>query len=279
MNRLRPWLLLSICLPIAGLSAQEQAPARTIAPTDNLVVDGIPPIPAALAVDVRRYTESRGASLSGWHPVEREILISTRFGNTNQLHRVRTPGGARTQLTFFEEPVGGGSYERKTGKYIIFGRDVGGNEFNQLYRYDVATGAVTLLTDGGRSQNGGVNWNNAGDRIAYTRVLPDVEDMVGGANDLVGALSVNDLTRFLDGMHTAWAGRGPQVHDLIGQVGQLTSTYTAQRDDLLRVIDGVAVITQEVAASGDTLWHKRLRGLFSTSPLLVGDKLLRIEIP
>jgi len=169
MNHLRPWLLLSIslCLPLAGLSTQEQAAARTIAPTDNLVVDGIPSIPAALAGEVRRYTESRGASLSGWHPVEREILISTRFGNTSQLHRVRMPGGARTQLTFFEEPVGGGTYERKTGKYIVFGRDVGGNEFNQLYRYDVANGAVTLLTDGGRSQNGGVNWNHAGDRIAY----------------------------------------------------------------------------------------------------------------
>ena len=136
MNHRRSWLLLSVslCLPLARLSAQEQTAARTIAPADNLVVDGIPPIPAALAGEVRRYTESRGASLSGWHPVEREILNSTRFGNTSQLHRVRMPGGARTQLTFFEEPVGGGTYERKTGKYIVFGRDLGGNESNQLFR-------------------------------------------------------------------------------------------------------------------------------------------------
>jgi dipeptidyl aminopeptidase/acylaminoacyl peptidase len=153
---------LSLPLPLAG-----QAPPRVIAPTDNLVVDGIPPIPAGLAGDVRRYTESRGASLSNWHPVEREILISTRFGNTSQLHRVRMPGGDRTQLTFFEEPIGGGTYEPKTGRYIVFGRDVGGNEFAQLYRYDVANGAVTLLTDGGRSQNGGVRWTNAGHRFAY----------------------------------------------------------------------------------------------------------------
>ena len=171
MARPRPWFFLAVtlCLPLAGLAAatQDQAPARVIAASDNLVVDGIPPIPSALAGEVRRYTESRGASLAGWHPVEREILISTRFGNTSQLHRVRMPGGARTQLTFFEEPIGGGTYERKTGKYIVFGRDIGGNEFNQLYRYDVANGAVTLLTDGGRSQNGGTRWNHAGDRIAY----------------------------------------------------------------------------------------------------------------
>ena len=161
-------LAVALCLPFSGLAAatQKQSPAR-IVPTDNLVVDGIPPIPSSLSAEVRRYTESRGASFSNWHPVEREILISTRFGNTSQLHRVRMPGGARTQLTFFEEPIGGGTYEPKAGRYIVFGRDVGGNEFNQLYRYDVANGAVTLLTDGGRSQNGGTRWNTAGDRIAY----------------------------------------------------------------------------------------------------------------
>ncbi len=49
----------------------------------------------------------------------------------------------------------------------MFGRDVGGDEFSQLYRLDLPTGTVSLLTDGRRSQNGGVRWSNAGDRIAY----------------------------------------------------------------------------------------------------------------
>src|SRR5690606_1803371 len=50
----------------------------------------------------------------------------------------------------------------------VFSRDTGGNEFGQLYRHDVATGTVTLLTDGGRSQNGGVRWNHAKNRFAYS---------------------------------------------------------------------------------------------------------------
>jgi len=148
-------------------SVRAQGGAGTIAPGDNLVVDGLPAIPAALAAQVRRYTESRGAGLADWHPIRRELLITTRFGNTTQLHHVKMPGGARRQLTFFDEPVAGGSFEPKTGRYILFGRDVGGNEFNQLYRYDAADGKVTLLTDGGRSQNGGTVWSTAGDRIAY----------------------------------------------------------------------------------------------------------------
>ena len=140
---------------------------QTLTVPDNLVIDGVPGIPAALPADVRRYTEARSASLSDWHPLRREMLIATRFGNTAQVHVVRMPLGARTQLTFFDEPVQGASFDPKDGSYVVFARDVGGNEFSQLYRYDVATGQVTLLTDGGRSQNGGVTWNRAGDRIAY----------------------------------------------------------------------------------------------------------------
>ena len=153
--------LVSVAVP--GPRAQ----VRPLAPAENLVADGIPSIPASLAEEVRRYTESRAAQLADWHPARRELLISTRFGNTAQIHHVKVPGGARTQLTFFSEPIGSASFEPQQGRYFVFGKDVGGNEFAQLYRFDVANGAVTLLTDGGRSQNGGVVWNRKGDQIAY----------------------------------------------------------------------------------------------------------------
>ncbi|HYE59161.1 MAG TPA: S9 family peptidase, partial [Rhodothermales bacterium] len=134
---------------------------------ENLVAEGLPPIPATLASETRRYTEARSASFLDWHPTRREMLISTRFANTPQLHRVAAPGGARTQLTFFDEPIGSGTYS-PDGASIVFSRDIGGNEFAQLYRLDLGTGRTTLLTDGGRSQNGGVVWSNRGDRMAYT---------------------------------------------------------------------------------------------------------------
>jgi dipeptidyl aminopeptidase/acylaminoacyl peptidase len=153
-------------LAAIGVAAQDK-PVRTIPPTANLVVDGIPAIPASLVDDVRRYTESRPASFADWHPTRREMLISTRFGNTPQIHQVKLPGGARTQLTFFDEPIGSATYEPQQGRYFVFGKDVGGNEFAQLYRYDTADGRITLLTDGGRSQNGGPVWSTKGDRLAY----------------------------------------------------------------------------------------------------------------
>jgi dipeptidyl aminopeptidase/acylaminoacyl peptidase len=146
-----------------------------ITPADNLVVEGVPSIPVSLVEDVRRYTEFRSAALSSWHPTRREMLISTRFGDTAQVHQVKFPGGARTQLTFYPERVGGASYRPKTGDYFIFSKDIGGNEFFQLYRYDLADGNVTLLTDG-KSRNTGGTWSNSGDRLIYTSTRRNGKD-------------------------------------------------------------------------------------------------------
>ena len=155
-------LALFALLPLAA-AAQD----GVITPGDNLVVQGVPPIPASLAAEVRRYTESRSANLLDWHPTRREVLVSTRFGNTAQVHHVAMPGGARTQLTFGDEPITQALYEPRGNGSFLFPRDVGGNEFDQLYRYDAASGQITLLTDGGRSQNDVPVWSRAGDRIAY----------------------------------------------------------------------------------------------------------------
>jgi hypothetical protein len=105
---------------------------------ENLVVDGIPAIPAALQADAGRYLDFRSAAFQGWHPQRREMIILTRFADTPQLHWVAAPGGARRQLTFLAEPVKGGGFRPKTGECIVFSQDVGGTEMFQLHRYDLA---------------------------------------------------------------------------------------------------------------------------------------------
>ncbi|PMB09012.1 hypothetical protein CEN48_11510 [Fischerella thermalis CCMEE 5282] len=143
------------------------AQTSVITPNENLVLEGIPPIPATLAETVNRYTNFRSASLSSWHPVRREMLISTRFADTPQVHLLKFPLGSRQQMTFFPERVGGESFQPTQGDYFIFSKDIGGNEFNQNYRYDLATGDITLLTDG-KSKNSRGIWSNDGDRMIYT---------------------------------------------------------------------------------------------------------------
>jgi Tol biopolymer transport system component len=154
------WTLL---LPAAAALA---VAAPEIRPTDNLVVEGIPAIPESVAEAASRYTELRFASALSWHPLRREMLVATRFGDTAQVHEVKMPGGDRRQLTFFPDRVQGASYPPTRGDFFVFNKDKGGNEFSQIYRYDLPAGTITLLTDG-KSQNGGLVWSTAGDRIAY----------------------------------------------------------------------------------------------------------------
>jgi len=156
-------LVALLLLAAAGALAQE----AVLAPPDNLVLDNVPAIPASLAETAGRYGENRSAFPSDWHPQRREMLIGTRFGNTYQTHLVKMPGGARQQLTFFTEPVYGGSFHPRGGDYFVFSRDVGGGEWYQLFRYDLATRNSTLLTDG-KSRNLLGPWSTRGDLIAYT---------------------------------------------------------------------------------------------------------------
>jgi hypothetical protein len=100
------------------LPAQE----HVVMPNENLVVDGIPPIPASMAETVERYTENRRAIATDWHPTRREMMIGTRFGNTFQAHLVKMPGGARQQLTFSDEPVYGGVFHPKGGNIFYIER-------------------------------------------------------------------------------------------------------------------------------------------------------------
>jgi len=146
-----------------------------IPPGDNLVVEGIPRVPATLAETVNRYTEFRRAAFLSWHPVKREMLIRTRFAETVQVHQVRFPGGARTQLTFFSDPIQGASYPPKDARWFVFSKDTGGDEFYQYYRYDLDSGDVTLLTDG-KSRNTSAVFSNSGDRVAYSSTRRNGKD-------------------------------------------------------------------------------------------------------
>ena len=132
----------------------------------NLAIEGIPEIPQELQQRMRRYQFSRGAFFADWTPDGR-VTVSTRFGNTNQLHVVDTPMGARRQFTFFDEPINGGDWS-PTGarKGIVYLRDAGGNENFQLEYLDPAAGSPVRLTDG-RGRAGSGVWSSDGTQYAF----------------------------------------------------------------------------------------------------------------
>jgi dipeptidyl aminopeptidase/acylaminoacyl peptidase len=146
-----------------------------VKPGDNLILENIPPIPTSIAEQTARYGESRSATLFSWHPVKHEMLIGTRFGETQQVHLVKMPGGARQQITFFPDRVSGAVFEPLTGASFVFSKDSGGGEWYQLYRYDLASGDITLLTDG-KSRNSDPLFTHNSSRIAYTSTRRNGQD-------------------------------------------------------------------------------------------------------
>ncbi|MEA3047951.1 MAG: hypothetical protein QOJ53_2283 [Sphingomonadales bacterium] len=152
-----------IALPLSAALAQGSAEPAAVEKPAALVADGIPPVPADLAARTRPYMEFRTAGFSGWNPRDRSMLITTRFGNTAQLHRVAAPMGAREQISFEVEPVNG-SWS-PAGDVLAVQKDVGGSEFFQLYT--LANGRLTLLTDG-RSRNELGPWSHDGRWLGYS---------------------------------------------------------------------------------------------------------------
>ncbi|HEX4619679.1 MAG TPA: hypothetical protein VH135_08100, partial [Steroidobacteraceae bacterium] len=129
----------------------------------NLVFDNVPPPDAALAARLERYLASRQASLLDWLP-DGALLIATRFGDTEQVHRVAAPLRAREQLTFNREPV---NFARAapSGGGFVFLRDQGGDENSQLY-YQAADGGVREITHGAFIHGNPV-WTHDGKRVAF----------------------------------------------------------------------------------------------------------------
>ncbi|XOV86546.1 MAG: S9 family peptidase [Pseudomonadota bacterium] len=133
----------------------------------NRTYEAVPAIPDAALNRAEQYANVRSAYALDWHPTGGSILVSTRFGDTSQLHLVSEPLGLRRQLTFFGEPVTNGQFAPSTEmNTLVFGRDTGGNENYQLFRFDLDDGRISPLTPPG-ARSGSALWSHDGKQIAY----------------------------------------------------------------------------------------------------------------
>lgn len=153
--------------PVVDAAQPSLAVAPVVRTLGNLVLDGIPDIPADVAARASRYGDTRAASLYGWTPDGAGVLVATRFAETTQVHLVSAPGGARRQLTFYDEPVASASMDPAgDGGALYLRRDVGGREDWQIFRHDLASGRAVALTPS-KTRASGPSWANAGGRFAF----------------------------------------------------------------------------------------------------------------
>lgn len=162
--------------PIAGASAGDRVEVG------NLVMEGIPEIPSDVKARLRQYQNVRGHGFQDW--TENGILISTRFGEVSQIHHVAQPLGARKQITFYNEPIGGAN-AAPNGRQFVFSKDTGGDEFYQSYLYDLQSGQTQAFTEPG-SRNGGFTWTDDGSKGAWYMATdgdPNYDIMIGNPAD------------------------------------------------------------------------------------------------
>jgi dipeptidyl aminopeptidase/acylaminoacyl peptidase len=138
----------------------------------NLIFDNIPDAPAELTDSVDGYLSARQATPLGWSP-KGQLLISTRFGDVEQLHMVEQAAGERRQLTFLHEPITEAEFSPDPTRIsFFFLKDVGGNENAQIYYQRLGEPRPKLLTDG-KSLNGAALWSNHGREIAFFSTARD----------------------------------------------------------------------------------------------------------
>ena len=154
-------LAMLLAITSLGISAED----RRLENNGNLILENIPPIPMSIKEELSKFQNVRSAAFRGFSNTEDGVFISTRFGNVSQLHYVGSPGAARTQITYFQEPIGSTSIH-PTGSSIAFTMDKGGTENAQIYLLDPNSASSKMLTDGA-SRNGGPLWSNAGDQLAF----------------------------------------------------------------------------------------------------------------
>lgn len=212
---------------------------------------------------MNQYQNVRGAGFVDWNPHGPGMLIATRFAETSQLHYVAMPGGARQQLTFFREPVTGGSYfptaERRG---FTFSMDVGGGENYQMYFFDQDRGRSLLLTDG-KSRNSGGLFSHDGKRIAFTNNLRNGKDFDMRLLQL-DKPGVSDILLHVEGQWfpTDWSPDNSKL--LVGHYISANESYIYWLDVVSKKLTPINLSKKKIAYGG-MQWSKDGRGVYYTS--------------
>ncbi len=155
---------------LGGCASPEQDSRALAVPSDPsappaIKTEGVPKVPREVRERLVQYQSMRGAGFEDFGP-DGSLLVATRFAETAQLHLVPFPGGRREQVTFFDEPVGGGLFVPGT-RDLLFSQGRGGDENYQIHLLDRKAGRARLLTDG-KSRNGRGPLSRSGDRMVLS---------------------------------------------------------------------------------------------------------------
>lgn len=248
----------------AGVASAQTAPAKIErVQNGNIVTENIPTVDVALGERLSAYLSARSAGMLDWTPDGKGILITTRFGETAQLHLVNGPMMARQQLTFAAEPITSAAFSPAKGSTdLVYVWDKGGSENFQFFHLDVATGKTTLVTDG-KSRNQGLVWNHKGDKFAFSSTRRDGKNTdvyVGGLKDAATVAPLVAQT----GSWGAVAFSQDDKKLLVGQYIAITKSYLSVVDVATGQLTRIKPDKDTVALTG-VGFTPDAKGVFLTS--------------
>ncbi len=234
----------SICA--AGALAQSGAPTAT-RQVGTATLQNVPEIPAEVTAAVQRYQNYRAASFQDWL-ADGSILIATRFGSTQQVHRVTAPGGARTQITFQSEPVAGARAIPGTERFV-FVSDTGGDEWFQIYAAGL-TGEPAQLTEFG-TRNQSAAFSPDGRMMAWSRATKGSAEYTIYVADPANARSAKSV-------HRETGSISPD--DISADRTQVLFTRTiSNRESKLFILDLASGRAQEIAPKAGKVRYENAR--------------------
>lgn len=213
----------------AGVSAVE---SRTLN-NGQLILQGVPEIPQSLVQRLQQYQEVRSAQFLAWAEGGQGMLILTRFADINQIHRVDFQGGARHQLTYFEEPMSEVKRQNQ-GRRLALTMDRGGSEFDQIFLYDPDMATTQMLSDG-HSRNSRLVWDEQGHRLAYQSTRRN-----GRSNDIwmMNVANPESASPVLEAEDNHWWGPVDFTNDGKSMLVQQMIGATDSRIHLLHLASG-----------------------------------------
>ena len=150
-------ILLGLCPSLDAPRAQQLPGALTR--------EGVPASDAAVSATLPHYLQSRSASFVDWL-WDGSMLIATRFGDTEQIHRLRMPLGMREQLSYAPGGVAAAAARPYASDAFAYLEPHHGGDSSQLWLQRLPDHSLTPLTDGSH-RDGPALWAHDGKRIAF----------------------------------------------------------------------------------------------------------------
>ncbi|MCS7229633.1 MAG: S9 family peptidase [Candidatus Kryptonium sp.] len=117
---------------------------------------------------IEQYLNIKSASGPTVSPDGKFIAYLTDITGTNQVWKTGITSGCPEQLTFFDERVQFVSWNPKDGYWLLFGKDIGGNEHTQLFLLKSDGSEIRRLTHNDNVIYNFGAWSNDGTMFAFT---------------------------------------------------------------------------------------------------------------